>query len=430
MIAILLAHTVVLLSVAYMLWKRESAPFRKFFWPALLIKLTAGIALGLLYTYYYTVADTFVYLEDGSRIAGLARTDWQEYIRFLWSGDGSFAFSEQLQFQQSRALFLSKITSVACLFSAGNYWVISFYFSFVSFCGSWFLFRIIARLFPSLKDAAALAILFFPSVVFWSSGVIKESLAMAALYYTVGLFLKIWAREKINVVQWLLLPVLLWVFWNLKYYYMAVLMPVLLTALVVRFFILPRTAFKSAVLEFLIWIVVFLMPLFIVSKVHPNFYPEQFLEVIALNYDAFAELSKPGDAILYEGLRAEVSSVLWHAPKALFSGLFRPFIWEAQNIFQLAAALENAVLLVLLVTSVPHWRNAVRSPQRILVFSGIVYITLLCVFLALSTPNFGTLVRYKVGFLPFFVLLTAAGNPFLLRAKSFLQRRFSSLVQK
>lgn len=430
MTAILLAHSAVLFSVAYMLWKRDAAPFRKFFWPALLVKLAAGIALGLVYTYYYTIADTFVYFEDGCRIARLARTDWQAYIRFLWSGDESFAFWDQLHFQQPRALFLSKITSVACLFSAGNYWVISLYFSFVSFCGSWFLFRIIARLFPSLQDSAALAFLFFPSIVFWSSGLIKESLAMTALYYTVGVFLKIWAREKINVVQWLLLLLSLWVFWNLKYYYLAVLMPVLLTALVVRFFILPRTVFKSAVLELLIWTVVFLMPLFIVSKIHPNFYPERFLEVIVLNYDGFAELSKPGDAIVYEGLRADAGSVLRHAPKALFSGLFRPFVWEAGNIFQLAAALENAVLLVLLLTSWPQWRNAVRSPQRILILSGIVYIVLLCIFLALSTPNFGTLVRYKVGFLPFFVLLTAAGNPFLLRVKSFLQRRFSSLVQK
>jgi hypothetical protein len=149
-----------------------------------------------------------------------------------------------------------------------------------------------------------------------------------------------------------------------------------------------------------------------------------------MNYEGFAELSKPGDAILYEGLRAEATSVLRYAPKALFSGLFRPFVWEAGNFFQLAAGLENAVLLVLLLTSWPQWRNAVRSPQRILIFSAIVYCTLLCIFLALSTPNFGTLARYKVGFLPFFVLLTAAGNPFLSRVKSFLQRRFSSLVRK
>jgi len=43
----------------------------------------------------------------------------------------------------------------------------------------------------------------------------------------------------------------------------------------------------------------------------------------------------------------------------------------------------------------------------------------LAVFLALSTPNFGTLSRYRVGFIPFFVFLTACGNVLLER----LQRR-------
>jgi hypothetical protein len=33
------------------------------------------------------------------------------------------------------------------------------------------------------------------------------------------------------------------------------------------------------------------------------------------------------------------------------------------------------------------------------------------VFLALSTPNFGTLSRYRAGFLPFFVFVIAYRNP-------------------
>lgn len=430
MIAIMLAHSIVLLSLAFMLWKREPSSIRKFFWPALFAKLVAGIVLGLVYIYYYPVGDTFSYFEDGSRLARLARTDLSAYIDFLWNSNGASAIRDQLTFQQPRALFLSKITSVACLFSGGNYWIISLYFSFISFYGAWFLFRIIARLYPLLQDAALLALLFFPSVVFWTSGLIKESLAMAALYYIVGIFLKLWAAEKIRIVQWLLLPICLWPLWSLKYYYLAVLLPVLFTALVFRLLLSPRIAFRSWALEFLAWAVVFLLPLYIVSQTRPNFNPGRFLEVIVSNYEDFVELSEPQDVIRYEGLHADAVSVLRYAPKALFSGLFRPFIWEAENIFQRLIAFENIFLVVLLLTSFPRWKMLVRSHHRILILSGVVYVVLLGVFLALSTPNFGTLARYRVGFLPFFILLTAGNNTFLLQIKSFVQRRFSSLVRE
>jgi hypothetical protein len=429
MIAIMLAHSIVLLSLAFMLWKREPSPIRKFFWPALFAKLAAGIVLGLVYTYYYPIGDTFNYFEDGRRLARFARTDFSAYVNFIWDSSGAAAIRDQLIFQP-RVLFFSKITSVVCLISGGNYWIISLYFSFISFCGAWFLFRIIARLYPLLQDAALLALLFFPSVVFWTSGLIKESLAMAAMYYIVGIFLKFWAAEKIRLVQWLFLPVCLWSLWSLKYYYLAVLLPVLFTALVFKLLIYPRVVFRSWALEFLTWAVVFLLPLFIISQARPNFYPARFLEVIVSNYTDFVELSEPQDVILYEDLHADVVSVLRYAPKALFSGLFRPFIWEAENIFQRLVAFENVALLLLLLTSLPRWKMLVRSPDRMLILSGVVYVVLLGVFLALSTPNFGTLARYRVGFLPIFILLTAGDNTFLLQIKSFVQRRFSSLVRE
>jgi hypothetical protein len=57
-----------------------------------------------------------------------------------------------------------------------------------------------------------------------------------------------------------------------------------------------------------------------------------------------------------------------------------------------------------------------------LVFSVIVYVSLLCIFLSLSTPNFGTLSRYRVGFISFFFLLVAGRHPLLNKLESWVQR--------
>jgi hypothetical protein len=125
-----------------------------------------------------------------------------------------------------------------------------------------------------------------------------------------------------------------------------------------------------------------------------------------------------------------VWSVLYQAPKALISGLFRPFLWEAWNVFQVLVAVENLILAALFLTSIPRWKEIFTGGNSLLVLSVLVYVVLLCVFLALSTPNFGTLVRYRVGFLPFFVLLMSINNPFALGLERFIQRSFPKLVQE
>ena len=422
-----IANIVVLFAVAWMLAKKESVVIRKFFWAGLVVKILAGIALGLLYTYYYHIGDTFSYFDDACDIAHLVRTSVKAYADFIWNNTSSFEFWDQLNFNHPRALFLSKMTSVFCMLTGDNYWVISIYFSFVGFYAAWFLVKVITRFDEHLLKISLLAFVFFPSVALWSSGLIKESLAMGSLYFIVAIFLKIWLRVRTSIIQWVLLPVAFLLLWNLKYYYVAVLLPVLATALVFHWLIYPRIRFKNYGLECLVWLVVFLIPLFVASQVHPNFYPERFLDVIVSNYDAFREKSDPDDMIHYHGLEATATSVVYHAPKALLSGMFRPFLWEGQNVFQFLIALENAIVLLLFVTSLSKLRRVFHSPHHLLIFSSIVYIFLLCIFLALSTPNFGTLARYRVGFLPFLILLISAYNPFLYRLKSFLERTFSTL---
>jgi hypothetical protein len=421
MTIIVAANGIVLLSIAYLLWKREDAFFKKVYWPALAFKLLCGIALGLLYQYYYTVGDTLGYYGDGVKLANLAHTDFSKYTEFLWQGSKKYAIWHQLNFQRPRATFMSKIASVLCLLTANSYWMVSLYLSFVSFIASWYLVKQITRISTSLALPAVAGFLFLPSAVFWSSGLIKESMAMAALYFLTTVFLKIWFREKTTIYHWLLVLLALWVLWNLKYYYLAVLLPVLATALVMKYLVVPRLKYRQWYILIPVWGIVFTLPLWVASNVHPNFYPERFLKVIVDNYQQFTLVSAPGDFIEYPLLEPEVKSILSHSPKALLSGLFRPFVWEVHTSFQLLVAVENLVLILLFITSLTKLKDSLRTEQRLLLFSTAVYIILLCIFLALSTPNYGTLSRYKTGFLSFFFLLIACNNPVVNRLKRLVQ---------
>jgi hypothetical protein len=416
-IAIVVVNVAVLMLLSYRLWSLDKSSLKKFFWPALILKSIAGISLGLVYAYYYTVGDTFVYFLDGIKLAELARNDIGTYLRFLWSGDESFDVWDQLWYRQPRAMFLSKVTSVSCILSGENYWIISLHFSFISFLSAWTLTKKIVEFNNDARPGAILAFLFFPSIVFWSSGLIKESIAIAALFFLCFIFLKVWMHEKPGIAQWALATLSLWWLWNLKYYYLAIFLPVAITTLIARYLYM-KLAVEKLPLKALLWIFLFLIPLLLVSILHPNFYLERFTQVVVASYNDFLAISEPEDVIHYHSLNSSLLSILLNAPWALFSGLFRPMFFETHTVFQWFIALENLMLLVLVISASTRIKQLMTSKHRLILFSIIIYTVVLCVFLALSTPNFGTLSRYRVGFIPFLVLVLCLENPLISKFMS------------
>lgn len=417
----ILLHIILIFTLAWFVWRKQSLASKKYFWPALVFKLICGVCLGWLYTYYYSVADTFVYFEDAASVAALARQDISAYLAFLVRD--SHVTSLQLTYHEPRALFLTKLTSVFYLVSAGNYWVIGFYFSFISFLAAWHLVETVIRNIPDVRSAAATAFLFFPSVVFWTSGLLKESLAMAGLFFIAAMFCKVWFKARPRRWEYPVMMASIVVLWKLKYYYAAVFIPVTLTSLIYKFLI-PETFKTSAAVRILVWAGVFILPLMLVTFSHPNFSTDRLFRVIVTNNAAYAERSDPEDMVHFDALRPTPLSIIAQAPRALFAGLFRPLVWEANTRIQLIAGIENVLLLLLFVAALLRFRKLLHVRHPLLVLTIIVYVCILCVFITISAPNFGTLSRYRVGYLPFFIFIILCDNPVV----QYLERSFSRLV--
>ncbi|MBX2942075.1 MAG: hypothetical protein KF860_07000 [Cyclobacteriaceae bacterium] len=397
-------------SVVYFLAKlflRQAREFRPIFLVGLIVKIAAGICVGLIYTYYYTAGDTFGFFKDGQTLAALFHKARGEYFNFLLWGDGSSEMVDALVNVQRRSLFLVKNLSVVSMVSFNNYWMSSIVFSIVSFLGCWYALNKFTIHFPEGKWAAIISLLFIPSFVFWSAGITKESLSIAALMFLTGFTIVIVSHGKSKSWEWIIAIVAVLYLWNLKYYWAALFIPAAIVTILLIKVVIPYTQIRNKTLEIILWIILFCFIILGVSNIHPNFYLSRFLNVVVDNYNAYAIASENGPVVHFVNLQANWISILLNSPWALFSGLFRPFIFEVFSVFQAAIAIENLVLLTLCLYNVKHISNAWNSSNRLLVISALVYIGLLAVFLTLSTPNFGTLSRYRIGFLPllFFLLL-------------------------
>ena len=99
-------------------------------------------------------------------------------------------------------------------------------------------------------------------------------------------------------------------------------------------------------------------------------------------------------------------SILSVSHRALFAGLFRPFITETRNILMFISSLENLALLIFTISLLIRLRVfgffKYFYVNHLLTFS-LIFSLFFSWSVGLSTSNFGSMVRYKIPGLPFFL---------------------------
>ena len=102
-----------------------------------------------------------------------------------------------------------------------------------------------------------------------------------------------------------------------------------------------------------------------------------------------------------------ISGILNKMPAAINAALFRPYVWETYNITMFLSGIENLIMLgftiYLLIKLKIYNLFRLMFRHRILFFT--VYFSLFFSFsVGLTTSNFGSLVRYKIPAIPFYVI--------------------------
>jgi len=412
-----------ILAVTYFLFNRAKEDvLGKYFLTGLLFKLAAGISLGLIYKYYYHFGDTYAFQQGASILTDIAYGNPIQYLKIVLLNDIPKGASEIFALErQPRVFFMTKLLSMAGIITYKNYWLSGLYFSYFSYLGMYYLANTLATYCPSKKHIAAISFLLFPSVVFWSAGVSKESIVMGSLCFIVGFSIPfLTVSKKIWLPKILLIALFFWLLLKLKYYYVGALIPVMAASFITAAL---RFKFKGIEKNYFThlgtWLVVFFLLLYLATNIHPNLSTKNFFNRVVETHNLIYEKSNPEDLIAYNKLEPNVKSFVTNIPKALFSGLYRPTILDAKSKFQYWVAFENLILLLLTIGALTRLFRITKYPNKILMFSTVVYIFILASFMALSSPNFGTLVRYKIGFLPFFIFLVSTNNPII----DFLKKR-------
>lgn len=389
---------------------------RKYFFPALTFKIIGAIALGFLYQFYYDGGDTFNFHTIGSRLIWEAfwESPGKGFDLLLSKGEylaGTYGYASKIYFYQDQSsFFVIRIATLFDLLTYSTYSGTAVLFALFSFVGSWAFFSAMYRQAPQLHLHTALAILFIPSVLFWGSGLLKDTVTFSCLglmtYSINNIFIS--RHQKIGSI--FLLIISAWIIFSVKKYILLCFLP----AALLWIYADRLAKIRSLILKVLI------IPVIAILLVCTGYFsivligmddPRYALDKIAMTaqitaYDiGFYSGKDAGSGYSLGELDGTFTNMINKAPQAINVSLFRPYLWEIRNPLMFFSAIESFFFLGLTLYAIAKSRsNIFKAMANPVVIFCFVFSLTFAFAVGVSTFNFGTLSRYKIPLLPFYSL--------------------------
>lgn len=364
---------------------------KKLYWIGLGVKTIGCISFGTIYILIFNTGDTLYFHKSALTLYELSETSFSDYLNELLTPHHPIYKAEW------RNELFSKILSTAYVATQGNYWLSALYLALFSYLCIWFLVRSIERHYTHLLVPAFIAFVLFPSPVFWSSGILKDTLVNGSLFYLAGLCIRYYHGDRFTFSQITVATVSLLLLFYLKFY-LAALTGLLMALLAWRYLVITFVETKGV--KVTLTIIIIFTCVVAVSQANRNINLDRLPQSLYDNYKTIQDQSLPGET-LHLDIEPTYASLIYHSPSAMIAGLFRPFIWETDS-FKLLPGIENLFILLLFLVNLYYIKQLRPNLPGIL---AIIFICCLATALPMAAPNFGSLIRYKAVFQPFLLFL-------------------------
>jgi len=388
--------------------------FKYFSW-GLYCKIVGGLSLCFVYAIYYGGGDTLNYFHDGSIVAKLVFSNPLGFIDVILNGrtpETMVHFGPETGmpiYKDKPTFFVVRVAAPIVFLAGGSFVVTTLIFALFSFYGNWRLYKVFINEFPGLKKEMAIAFLFIPSVFFWGSGLLKDTITLSCIGFYTYSFYKIFIQREKFFSNALIIFMASFLILQIKPYIIFALLPGSIIWIINKQVIgMKNKVIKALTGPFLLILGVGsgylllsnmgdLLGLYSLDSVLDR--------AVITNSDLKADYYK-GNSVDIGEFEATVPSMLSKAPVAINLALFRPYIWEANNLVMLISGLECFVMLMFTLKVLFKTKLLGAFPiiykNHLLSFS-IIFSLFFAFSVGISTSNFGSLVRYRIPVLPFFI---------------------------
>jgi hypothetical protein len=398
--------------------KIHDHPEYKYFTRGLIVKIIGAFALGCVYYFYYGGGDTTNYFQSARAYVNLAFYNSDHFFEG-WFGEPSLANAMQffnsetgypVYFHRDHHSFFVVRLLIPIVFLGGKtYFSSAALTAVVTYSGVWKLYQTFVMEFPKLQKQFAIAVIFIPSCVFWGSGLMKDSFTLSAVgWFTYSFyFFFIRKQRKFTFVLQLLLSA--FVIISIKPYIFFALLPGAILWLsndLVKKINNPTLRFLTAPFLLTLGIAAGYLSLQQLGDNLGLYKVDTVLERATIVQKDMKAEYYGGKSFDIGNFDASVGGVTSKAPIAIFSGIFRPGIWDVRNAVMFVSALENTYLLLLtalLLFKLKFFGFFTLIRKNPLLLFAMLFSLFFAFSVGLTVANFGSLVRLRIPELPFFV---------------------------
>ena len=392
---------------------------RKYHHQGFWVKIVGCIAF-ITYSVYLSPGDSIgLYQKEGNNIYHLILHD-SGHLNWLFQ-KGKFFDESFLKdpfnagyFKSEANYMVTRIVAILSFITAGRYAAISLLFACIAFSGVWKLFLFFYEQYPHMHKKFAIAILFFPTFVFWSGGVLKDTLCIASLGWITYSLYEILYRKKGFIKNSIILSVFGYLLATLKVYILISYVPFFILFIILK----NIQGIKNKLLKYLLAPALILTCMFGFTQALTSFDEELGAYAVkdlttsiqhlnsgfkAMNGNETAE-SNFDLGVQFDG---SFRGLINLAPVAIATTFFRPFLWESHKASQLLASLESLILMFFTLFII--FKSGLRTLIKLILTDPLImycffFSIVFALFVGASTLNFGTLVRYKIPCLPFYAI--------------------------
>lgn len=416
LLAPIYAAVILLLAHKYSRKRRLRQPVYQYFIPGLALKMLGAVMLGIVYFYYYKGGDTINYFNTALTLANVLEANPSDFMHLYF---GSPTMSEfylmQSQFEfvywahDTYAYFVSKCFVPIVIICFKSYVTTAIVTAAICYLGVWRLFLVFINEFPSLSNQFKWSILYVPSVVFWGSGIMKDSITFSATCIYAHGFYWFFTQKKRKMKYLLALSLGAILLLEIKPYIFFAILPgsfLWFSALRVARI---RNAFLKVMFTPTLVFIGIALGLFVLQQFGDSLGKYSLDKVIGTAANAQQDLKQSyyhGNSFDIGQYDATVPGLLSVAHKAIFATLFRPTLLDVRNVVMGITAIENTFILgffLYLVVRLKVYRFFVMITAHPLLMFSIVFSLFFAFSMGVSISNFGALVRLKIPCIPFFL---------------------------
>jgi hypothetical protein len=392
-----------------------------YFLPGLAFKLFGTICFAMIYQFYYgggkLGGDTSYYWRYGNSLQQILLNNPSDGFRLLLYKPGTplppdlLIYMGRIPRLNAIEMFqMAKIVSLITVFSAKTYLNTAFLFGTFAFVGQWKIFEVFAKRYPSLTKPLAIVCLFTPSLAFWGSSILKDTLCIGSLGFVFFNLNNIVMERKNLIRSSILLAFFTLAILSLKAYIILAFIP----AAALWFVFNISSKIKNKGMRLLLFVVLggLSLPLgFVVlsqlAKVSQKYQLEKLEELAEGFHSYHGRLHESGSAgsgytLPFYGFTPV--GILRSLPAAVNVTLYRPYIWEARSPVMLISAMESLAFLlfsIYLIFKAGVFRFF-KYFGRADVVLCMTFSIILALAIGITAFNFGALVRFKIPLIPFF----------------------------